>query len=409
MKRFLEILLLLGLMATSGMPLFIDNMPVFVVYFTYTMVCAVYFRINIRGYLTFLLVLSGLLFVQLLYFGIHTMTTMIAQLMIVSTAIITLGVLNEKFLPTFIQIMQYIAIISLVLFVPIMIKPSIADLMIANSPIHFEIVKEPYGIRQVTHSLLFINFTPDFPYRARNIGPFWEAGVYGGFLVISLVINTILEKAVFTRRGILFLITILTTFSTTAYLALLAFLGIYYAVKIASPLLRAISIVIFSLIMSLAYSQLEFLGTKISDELEMIAYDAQIQGGNSRMASAYLDITELDERNFYIFFGRGFHPENRFESANKAVQRNNGVTGLLVVWGVPFFIAYILLLSRSFKAACRYFGEKNYMAWLFVIILLILGQSEPYFGFGFFWALILLYVPYELKNRLQGPVVSYPK
>lgn len=382
-------------MATSGMPLFIDNMPVFYVYFGYCLFCLLIFRGRFIGYIPFILFFLLVLFVQLLNTGTYFLPTMVAQFMLLGTAVITVEVLKERFISSFLQVMTYISVISLVLFVPILIVPSLADVMISSFPIHFEVERDYYGINQITHSFLFINFTPDFPFRIRNMGPFWEAGVYGGYLLVALMANTIVEKSVFTRRGILFLITILSTFSTTAYLALFLFIGVYYAVKIGSPLLRAASITVFVLAFSYAYSELEFLGSKISDEMKQISYDAQVQGGNSRMASAYLDITELTENNLYIFFGRSAHPEHRVATTDKAVQRNNGTTDIIAVWGIPFFLLYVFLMNRSFRSLCQFFGEKYFVAPLFVIILLTLGFSEPYFRFGFFWGLLLLYVPYE--------------
>jgi hypothetical protein len=156
---------------------------------------------------------------------------------------------------------------------------------------------------------------------------------------------------------------------------------------------------VFTVGFGYAYSELEFLGSKIDDEMKLIAYDAQVQGGNSRMASAYLDIVELNENKLYIFFGRGNHPEHRVATRDKAVQRNNGTTDVIAVWGIPFFICYVLLMGRSIRSVCRYYKGKTYLALLFVAIMLTLGVSEPYFRFGFFYALVLLYIPYERALR----------
>ncbi|KYP13050.1 MAG: hypothetical protein A1D16_05865 [Flavihumibacter sp. CACIAM 22H1] len=406
MKRFIEIILLLGLMATSGMPLFIDNVPVFLAYFGYCIFCFFYFKVNLRYFLPFLLLFCGILFVQFLNTGTYYTLTAVAQLMILMTAVITVDALKERFVSSFLQIMYYIAIISLVFFIPIFIQPGVADLLIAHFPIHVPIEKESYGIRQIIHSFLFFNFSPDFNFRIRNVGPFWEAGVYGGYLMVTLILNSIKERSIFNRKGILFIFCILTTFSTTAYLALFLFIGVYYAVKIGSPILRAVSILVFAGGFGYAYAELEFLGSKIEDEMKLVAYDAQVQGGNSRMASAYLDITELDENKLFIFFGRGNHPEHRVATRDKAVQRNNGTTDVIAVWGIPFFIIYVLLMGRSIRSLCVYYKEKTFVALLFVIIMLTLGVSEPYFRFGFFYALVLLYIPFEHASKRPDDSVT---
>lgn len=388
------------------MPLFIDNVPVFLAYFGYCIFCFFYFKVNLRYFLPFLLLFCGILFVQFLNTGTYYTLTAVAQLMILMTAVITVDALKERFVSSFLQIMYYIAIISLVFFIPIFIQPAVADLLIAHFPIHVPIEKESYGIRQVIHSFLFFNFSPDFNFRIRNVGPFWEAGVYGGYLMVTLILNSIKERSIFNRKGILFIFCILTTFSTTAYLALFLFIGVYYAVKIGSPILRAVSILIFAGGFGYAYAELEFLGSKIEDEMKLVAYDAQVQGGNSRMASAYLDITELDENKLFIFFGRGNHPEHRVATRDKAVQRNNGTTDVIAVWGIPFFIIYVLLMGRSIRSLCVYYKEKTFVALLFVIIMLTLGVSEPYFRFGFFYALVLLYIPFEHASKRPDDSVT---
>ncbi|WP_290713184.1 hypothetical protein [Flavihumibacter sp. CACIAM 22H1] len=393
-------------MATSGMPLFIDNVPVFLAYFGYCIFCFFYFKVNLRYFLPFLLLFCGILFVQFLNTGTYYTLTAVAQLMILMTAVITVDALKERFVSSFLQIMYYIAIISLVFFIPIFIQPGVADLLIAHFPIHVPIEKESYGIRQIIHSFLFFNFSPDFNFRIRNVGPFWEAGVYGGYLMVTLILNSIKERSIFNRKGILFIFCILTTFSTTAYLALFLFIGVYYAVKIGSPILRAVSILVFAGGFGYAYAELEFLGSKIEDEMKLVAYDAQVQGGNSRMASAYLDITELDENKLFIFFGRGNHPEHRVATRDKAVQRNNGTTDVIAVWGIPFFIIYVLLMGRSIRSLCVYYKEKTFVALLFVIIMLTLGVSEPYFRFGFFYALVLLYIPFEHASKRPDDSVT---
>lgn len=391
----------MGLMATSGFPLFINNMPVFYVYFGFCLFCFVYFKVNLRYFLPFLLLFGGILFLQLLNTGMFYFLTVVAQLMILLTAVITVDIFKERFLEVFLKIMVYVSIISLVFFIPIFINPAVADLLINNFPIHVAIEQESYGISQIIHSFIFFNFSPDFNFRIRNIGPFWEAGYYGGYLMVALMYNSFKRKSVFNKVGILFIICILTTFSTTAYLALFLFVGVYYAIKIGSPILRAVTILLFIIGFTYSYSELEFLGSKINDELNQMAYDAQIQGGNSRIASAYLDITELEEKNAYIFIGRGNHPEHRVASTNKAVQRNNGTTDVIAVWGIPFFLVFLFLHYRSVKSVLRYYGEQSILAILFISIVLVLGVSEPYFRFGFFYALLLLYIPYERALKAE--------
>src|SRR5690606_4944347 len=104
------------------------------------------------------------------------------------------------------------------------------------------------------------------------------------------------------------------------------------------------SLFIFLLVAFISFQTIDFLGEKISKELKETRYQALKKGGDTRMASAYLDLKEIQENALTLFFGRGSHPDTRIQGADKEVLRTNGITDLLSRFGLIFFLFSVIAL-----------------------------------------------------------------
>ncbi|WP_128548319.1 hypothetical protein [Larkinella soli] len=187
----------------------------------------------------------------------------------------------------------------------------------------------------------------------RNSGPFWEPGAFGIFLNLALVFNIIRKKALINRENVWMAIALFTTLSTAGYLTLFIILIGYL---LASPAIRPIVKISWMVVMIpvgvIAYSQMAFLGGKVEENISLTRED-----NSSRFGSAYLDFVDL-ARSPVIGFGRLI--ENRFgqlaRSHDLAVHRNNGITNLLVTYGIPATVAYLWLVFLFFRRYCRRAG-----------------------------------------------------
>ena len=390
--------LVFGLMATSGIPFFIQRKWV-LVYFVFCGLSLLYyyFQVNLQPYLISVLAFSVVLLLQLVYFGISFFIgTVGLQFIIFSTGLMAAEILKEKFIEFYVNILVAFAVISLILFVPILVKFSFSTFLISHFPISYQTeIVNPFGGVQYNSSIFFLNFPPNFDIRTRNSGPFWEPGAFGGFLVLGLMLNVFRGRSPFSKQNLILMGTIITTFSSTAYIALGIFFIGYYGVAIKSNFGRILFLVAGITGFVVLFGELDFLKKKIVDQIEDTQYQVDTRGGDSRFASAYLDIKEFGERTFYFFAGRGAHPDTRIGTLDKNTIRTNGVTDQLVRWGIPFFIFYLLSIRKSFAKICGFYSVEEKHSWLALLVLILLATSEVYFQSSFFWLLFFLHIPLQ--------------
>ena len=295
--------------------------------------------------------------------------------------------LKLAFLDIYVKIMYVITIISLFFFFGLLASPESMHFIDDSVPNIFRSGTEYFGETKIRVNPIIYNFDYNF-YKIRNNGPFWEPTVFASLLLIGQIFNFILHKKFFNKIGILFTIGIVTTFSTTVFIAYFIFVA---GITLLSPKISKLSkVLLFSgtLICSLYLSyNLSFLQEKIN--VEITELDKNIETtGDSRMAGATLDLIEISQNNLYIFFGKGSDFDSRVAGVDKKVQRNCGLTGLLIEWGVFFFIMYISLLYYSFHQLSRIHGLNTLFAIPFTLCILIVSFSEVFFDLPLFHTFI---------------------
>jgi len=220
----------------------------------------------------------------------------------------------------------------------------------------------------------------------RNSGFYWEPGTHGGFLCLALFINLFYRKEKLTSKlNIIFIVTILTTLSTTTYLALFFVIVAYLKnFIIRRPIIALFMLIFVGIIGFLAFTRLDFLSSKID---EQIAKSGSRKTGESRFSSLNADIRSLEE---HPFIGTGRNVEMRFgknfyNADLRELHRNNGIGVLLSTYGVLFFFFFFYLNWRSFYLLLG----SRVNAWLLLTLVLIIAFSEDYFFKAFFISLAL--------------------
>ncbi len=239
----------------------------------------------------------------------------------------------------------------------------------------------------------------------RNSGFVWEPGSFGCFLVIALLLNFFLNNFTFDKKSKILIIGIITTLSTTDYLALLILLFCAYRFKVPKINFWAIVIVLVS---ALIIIFLPILGDKISD-------------------TYYNDISDLNRLKTLEIFYQHNHmqiPLNRFASmvyiynlfgfklilgvSNKYdailnrtfdINISNGIFDFLAKFGLVGFIFLIYHYSR--------FCLANVLKWEYLIycilVLLLVGFGEPIL----FLPIILMFIFMPVvQTRLSKKVLG---
>lgn len=237
-----------------------------------------------------------------------------------------------------------------------------------------------YNYSIIIHDFWQIDFS-------RNSGPFWEPGANAGFTVLALAFNLfLLKEKLISYKNVLFIIVIISTLSTSGYLALL-FVLFFFFNRTGSLFLKLIFIAVLGFGLNYLIDNLDFLGAKLLTQYE------EAESGNarvSRFASALLDLETIKN---YPISGYPVIDARQGELTEEDF-RTNGVFILLAGWGVVFFFIYFLYTYLGIKKVAEFYNNNqdgNRVAIFFLLLLFLIGFSENYFTRPIFMAFVMMY------------------
>lgn len=322
------------------------------------------------------------------YFDNYDMTGTRIGMGFLIVAIFLIYYLKLDFLSLYIKILYYLSLISFIFVILYYADSNLVNNFANAIPDIFVKTTGQYGreIKQINP--LFYNFDYNFLDEGRNNGPFWEPTIFATMLVIAQIFNYLLHKTLFNKKGLVFTLAIITTMSTTGFMAYFILLLFHFLLtEKIGKVTKVICVSAFLFLGIGLYANLPFLSEKISNEIEKTDEAADKYGGDSRLASATLDMIEVSEKSTYLLFGKG-HGDERIAGPDKDVLRNCGDTALLIEWGIFYAIIYISLLLYSFLQLTRYYHVHWSFAVACIAILLIFGFSEVFFDLPFFYAFL---------------------
>ncbi|MDQ0476440.1 O-antigen ligase [Chryseobacterium sp. MDT2-18] len=302
------------------------------------------------------------------------------------------------------NLMFIISLISLVFFF-LTYNDKLLDFFITNVAVYFHPLNiksnDPNIFTESTNILIynFKNFA--FSYN-RNSGPFWEPGMYAVFLNFALFFNFIRFKRLFSFKNIVFIATIITTFSTTGYLGMF-FTFITFNLFYSRSKLRLIYIAIL-LLGSYFVFQLDFLQSKIVDQLQSADSD-----GASRFGALLIHLQVIGD---YPFIGVGEGTSRFIGQYTNAESTANGITLVFVKYGIPFGLCYYILLLKSCKNIVRHLAQQpnKYLGYCLFILFLILAFSQDitirhFYLFLIFWGLAFS-LDYKQNNDKKYKIIN---
>ena len=249
------------------------------------------------------------------------------------------------------------------------------------------------GVR--THIILYTNDTWLQMTPPRNAGPFWEPGGFGVFLNLALIFNLILNSNFFSKKNLVFIFCLITTFSLGSFLTLILIITGYF---IIIKKFRIYNFLILSLFLLFAYNsfyEYDFLGEKYYERTAkaeslnpLITYDNLTYkvGRNEQFI--------LDLRSFkkYPIFGEGQFTQNKFNSSA------SGITAFLRIWGITGTILFVLMMYYSLKKFTFYTANPNSYSLIILIVLISLAASQSIYGKPLFIGLSFLFLCYDQKK-----------
>jgi hypothetical protein len=324
---------------------------------------------------------------QTLIYHVFPLKTFMGEYLRIAFAVLAIRILGETFFDQFVRFVYVFAVISLCFYFPCVIFKPIAYFLIEHvakytqCPFHRASTGELY---EAPFNMIIFNLGQITLYR--NSGFYWEPGTHGGFLCLALFINLFYrKKKLSSLYNIIFIITILTTLSTTTYLALFFVITAYLKnFFVRRPLISLLLLVGLASLGALAFNKLDFLDKKIDQQIEK---SGSRKTGESRFSSLFADLRSLQEhpligtgRNVEMRFGKNFYNADLHE-----LHRNNGIGVLLSTYGILFFFFFFYLNWRSFYGLLG----NRVNASLLLALVLIIAFSEDYFFKAFFISLTL--------------------
>ncbi len=353
---------------------------------------------------SFIFVFAGgylLLFIgHIFHFSTFQVGIFFGLFMRIFFAYFVIKVIGSNVAEYFLRLMYFFTIISLVVWIILLLVPSSIDFFVNRVCPNFEAITlykpcEPH--------IIIFTFNIRNGILPRNSGPFWEPGGFGVFLVIALIFNLIKTKNMFEKRNVIFLIALLTTQSTGAYLTF-AVLVIVYLISKRKFNYLILGLPVFIFLFIYYFKEFDFLSKKIFSELEFIEGQNTTNLSRTRLVSAIED--------WKIFINYPLIGEGRFtmseygEFGNQGLNyRNNGTMRLLAEFGLLGFVFYFSFMYRSFKAYCLKNNLHAFYALGLIFVLITAAFSQVILMKPFFIGLCFMFLTIKINKPEQEAIM----
>lgn len=257
---------------------------------------------------------------------------------------------------------------------------------------YFPALNKEFTIHSNTANILIHNFFLDRGDIIRNSGPFWEPGLFVGFIAIALFFNLYINKKIFSVVNVTFIVTIITTFSSTGYILLFIILFSYFLFSSKSKIKYLV--VPFMIILSVfVYANTEFMKTKIEYQY------GNAKDDNVNRFGAMLVHMQMLERSPII----GYLPtDQEYSMITDAHALANGLSNVLVVWGIPASILYYILLGVASVQITSIYVQKRLLGVVFFLILITFAFSQDVTTRHLYYFFIIWSITQynQLKNKI---------
>ncbi len=351
----------------------------------------------------------------LIYHDVHVMF-MARYIFYISLAFFAIRINFDSFSERLEKVIYYGALISLPLFAlqvfffgPFFnVMSSLQHLMGLTAP-------PMHDGRYYANTFFFTINTSGNP---RNCGFMFEPGAFGSILAIGAGLNLVHNKLnLYNKRLIVLLLALVTTFSTTAFLALICLILFYMANKDLKKLILlipagvALIVILFQLpFMSSKISKLSSNPNKQLNSAIRLANDTNIPQSLGRFAGLLMNIKDFEKAPV---FGIGGH-----DLLTEKVQNNwdvnsvNGLGGYLVTFGLIGLILLLFNLSMTFLNLTNEYDLKGFYYLVMVILIVtfsfVLLPTPLFFAFQLYYLARAKIVTESELNILAGQPNYFP-
>lgn len=317
---------------------------------------------------------------HLLLFGMDVMTSSVGFLVRVLIAVFAVR-LTPEFAKNFVDVMVGIAAVSLMFFLPEQLGVNLSD---ATAP--FRVGVDGMAARHIgIHNFLIPGE------EGRNAGMLGEPGMLAGYLILALLLGIVARVRRPTLVWALLVTTLLTTRSTTGYMAGMA-VGVVasYSMRARNRFVGVVrGIVLVAVLVGgtfIAYERLEFLGGKIEHQWQD-AMERSEASKITRFGTLLYDLKYVEERPIV---GWSPLPGTRSEAdrdiEDLAKGQGNGLSNFAVKFGVAGVAIFFALVYRGVRA---HGASRTLAAGACGVVAMVL-MGEPYLNSPAFMTLMFM-------------------
>lgn len=279
----------------------------------------------------------------------------------------TLFIDFKTFANTYVKVMHVIALASLVLYVINMLAPAVLEIL--------PTVKNVLGLQAHT---VFISISP---INGRNYGMFWEPGAFQTFLAFALLVEFLILKSKNKFRIISLIAALITTFSTTGYIALILIVVAITASAIFDNSDKKNLLITLSAILIFFYAATQIIAefyphldhTLFGKIRDFISQDFEEYSSLGVRYNSFFGAFEIFKQNILTGVGN-----TNFRSQFLNLFGHTMTTCTPMNWFAMFGTGYGVLSFYSFIKFTGFFSNKWLVRILVLAILLVIIISEDY-------------------------------
>lgn len=322
-----------------------------------------------KKFYTYILLWTCLFLFQGYYIDAYEFSSAIHVIMKMTIGLLTLLVVNYKFTKYYSNIIYFFSIVSLISFV---YNHIFGVLPYINLGAGMD-GGAGFRVSSIIYTQLYNLNNSGLTFR--NCGPFWEPGAFQGFVNLAILLELLSgndRNKQWHFRFAVFVITVITTYSTGGYVVLALNL-IYYIItnQRLTWNVKVLLLFITSTIAVFLFFNIDFLHNKIS-------------GDNGRLGTSASDL--FSNNILCTLFGYGFSEESFTQSRIKSASSFFNLFRYTGIIGIALY--YIPILGIKLNTNRLYF--------LLTVFLILM--NEPFITAGVFWWCIPLLFPFIYKN-----------
>jgi hypothetical protein len=223
----------------------------------------------------------------------------------------------------------------------------------------------------------------------RNSGLYHEPGAFAYFLILAIGLNTIIKSSFLNKKNIVLSAILLTTFSTAGYISFFLLLSFSTIKSNINIVFRLLVFPIFLFISIALYTQLDFMGDKMTQQFETELTDDTVfedRGGRIRRIRASLNLLSTSP-----IIGRGIISASReFELGSIYYFTGAGFWRTLSSYGIIIAPLLFFYYYKGIRRLCEDSGYDTKFV-LFFFVAIILGATSQRFFMDNITLLLLIH------------------